>query len=79
MTLYLVFDIIILWLYNFLWEVIVMNDTILAALVSGIFNLIAGFIGGYQYSLHINVKKKQIQKSRDNSLQVQIGDINERK
>lgn len=56
-----------------------MSDTIIAALITGLFSLIAGFAGGYQCCLHINVQKKLVQKSKDNSVQVQIGDINERK
>lgn len=49
-------------------------ETIVAAIITGIISLVIGFFGGY--SIGINIKKKQIQKSGNNSNQIQIGEIN---
>ena len=56
-----------------------MSDTIIAAIITGILSLMSGFITGYQYCLKNITKKNQKQKSGRNSVQIQIGDINERK
>ena len=56
-----------------------MTDTIIAAIITGVINLIGGFISGYQYCLKNNVKKIQKQKAGKDSVQVEIGDINGRK
>lgn len=54
-----------------------MSDTVVSAIITGIFSLIAGFISGYQYCLKIN--KKYSQKARDNVTQIQVGDISEKR
>ena len=56
-----------------------MSDTIIASIITGILSLIGGFITGYQYCLKNITKKSQKQKARNNSVQIQIGDVNERK
>lgn len=56
-----------------------MSDTIIAAIITGLLSLIGGFISGYQYCLKITTKKTQKQNSGNNSIQIQIGDVNERK
>lgn len=50
-----------------------MSDTIIASLITGFISLIVGFISGYTYC--INFSKKYKQKARDNSTQIQVGDI----
>lgn len=56
-----------------------MSDTIIAAIITGLLSLIGGFISGYQYCLKNNIKKNQKQKAGKSSVQIQIGDVNERK
>lgn len=56
-----------------------MSDTIIAALITGLISLISGFISRYQYCLKKTTKKNQKQKAGKSSVQIQIGDVNERK
>lgn len=50
-----------------------MSDTIIAAIITGIISLVAGFLGGKTYESH--KKMKLVQKSGKNSNQTQIGVI----
>lgn len=50
-----------------------MSDTIIAALISGTFGLITGFLTGYQCCIKLSKKKTLKQKARDNANQMQIG------
>ena len=50
-----------------------MTDTIIAAIITGIFSLIVGFASGY--ACCIKFSKKINQKARDNVTQIQVGDI----
>lgn len=50
-----------------------MSGELIAAIISGIINLILGFFGGYTYS------NKNIQKAKNNVVQIQVGGINEKR
>lgn len=54
-----------------------MSDTIIAALITGVVSLIVGFFSGYKYCMKNS--KRYNQKSGNNSIQIQTGDIKNEK
>ncbi len=50
-----------------------MDDAIITAIISGVFSIIVGFISGYSYCIKNN--KKYNQKAKNDSTQIQIGDV----
>ncbi len=52
-----------------------MDSTILASIIGGICTIISGIIG---YFIGYNKKITQTQKAKNNGVQIQVGDINER-
>lgn len=56
-----------------------MSDTIVAAIISGVLGLLGGFISGYGVCKFKINKKMQIQKAGENSLQIQVGELNGKK
>ena len=50
-----------------------MDSTIIAAIIGGTCTIISGAIG---YFIGYNKKINQVQKSKNNSVQIQVGDIN---
>lgn len=51
-----------------------MDSTIIAAIIEGVITLIVGLLCGY--NIGIKSTKKQLQKSKNNSNQIQVGEIN---
>lgn len=55
-----------------------MSDTIIASIITGLASLIVGFVTGYNYCIKVNVSKIQKQKAGDDSIQIQVGEKNDK-
>ena len=51
-----------------------MSDTIIASIITGVFSLFVGFLGGKTYESHKTIKVSQ--KAGKHSTQTQVGVIN---